>query len=405
MNKALFLLALSTFAVHAAEADALAISANIIARHIPHGGGVIDPVFASPDSDEIVSYSRCGDSAIWTGHFLAAESFRYAVTKSPDARVNIMTALQGIRQLLDVTGNDLLARCAIPEDSPYAGDILSEEGNSHPIFTGIVDGRKWYWVGDTSRDQIVGVMFGLTAAWDLVDDPEVKAADAWLSSRIINYLLRHGWITFNPDGAPVSTFWGRADQQLMILKLGNRQSSHYGTQYRLLSLSIAPEAIVGVGIDGLDPYGSYFKFNLDADTMWSVLTSGDNSYITSNFNNAYKIFRAVTEDHQNAFFDMVDRAIKGPNAARDQRVADMLDQWLLRPRRNVWVDNTLLVGTCDNGSRACDPIPVAQRVTTDFIWQRSPFQLSGGGTGTIETAGIDYILPYWMARYYQVVSN
>jgi hypothetical protein len=41
-------------------------------------------------------------------------------------------------------------------------------------------------------------------------------------------------------------------------------------------------------------------------------------------------------------------------------------------------------------------------VRTDFLWQRSPFQLVGGGIGNIETAGIDYILPYWMARYYGV---
>jgi hypothetical protein len=50
-------------------------------------------------------------------------------------------------------------------------------------------------------------------------------------------------------------------------------------------------------------------------------------------------------------------------------------------------------------------LPIVQRVTTDFLWQRSPFQLDGGGSGLIEGAGIDYILPYWMARYYSVVSN
>jgi uncharacterized protein (TIGR03437 family) len=38
------------------------------------------------------------------------------------------------------------------------------------------------------------------------------------------------------------------------------------------------------------------------------------------------------------------------------------------------------------------------------LWQRDPFQLSGGGNGFIEGAGIDYILPYWMARYYGVIS-
>ena len=29
--------------------------------------------------------------------------------------------------------------------------------------------------------------------------------------------------------------------------------------------------------------------------------------------------------------------------------------------------------------RACDPIPVPERVRTDFLWQRSPFLLYGGG--------------------------
>lgn len=41
-----------------------------------------------------------------------------------------------------------------------------------------------------------------------------------------------------------------------------------------------------------------------------------------------------------------------------------------------------------------------QRVNTDFLWQRSPFQLYGGGEGLTETAAIDYILPYWMSRWY-----
>jgi len=37
--------------------------------------------------------------------------------------------------------------------------------------------------------------------------------------------------------------------------------------------------------------------------------------------------------------------------------------------------------------------------------QRSPPLLYGGGDTTVETAGIDYVLPYWMARYYQVLAS
>ena len=32
------------------------------------------------------------------------------------------------------------------------------------------------------------------------------------------------------------------------------------------------------------------------------------------------------------------------------------------------------------------------------------FQLTGGGSGVIESAGIDYILPYWMSRFNNVTA-
>ncbi len=54
---------------------------------------------------------------------------------------------------------------------------------------------------------------------------------------------------------------------------------------------------------------------------------------------------------------------------------------------------------------ACRPIPVIDRMRTDFLWQRSPFLLYGGGWGTFETAGIDYLPPYWMARHYGVLQE
>src|SRR5258708_38569713 len=66
-----------------------------------------------------------------------------------------------------------------------------------------------------------------------------------------------------------------------------------------------------------------------------------------------------------------------------------------------------MVTVCNvNGNnQACQPIPVPLRPPTDFLWQRSPFQLNGGAIGTLETAGIDYFLPYWMGRFYGGVTG
>ena len=58
-------------AITAAESDALAISTAINARFVPYGT-ILSPVYGSATSNQIIGYSRCGDSAIWTGHHLAA---------------------------------------------------------------------------------------------------------------------------------------------------------------------------------------------------------------------------------------------------------------------------------------------------------------------------------------------
>jgi uncharacterized protein (TIGR03437 family) len=113
--------------------------------------------------------------------------------------------------------------------------------------------------------------------------------------------------------------------------------------------------------------------------------------------------RNYTAPHQNAFFDLIDRGLNGPDAARDAETRALLEQWLARPKRDPYVDLTNTVPVC--GSEACRPVPVPLRPPTDFLWQRDPFQLTGGGTGVIESAGIDYILPYWMARFYGVIPN
>jgi hypothetical protein len=102
---------------------------------------------------------------------------------------------------------------------------------------------------------------------------------------------------------------------------------------------------------------------------------------------------------------MIDRALNGANSTRDPATASYLFQWLFRPTRDFYVDLRGQYSSCVSSDQSCDPLPVEWRVPTDFLWQRSPFHLDGGGSGLIESAGIDYILPYWMARYYNVVND
>jgi uncharacterized protein (TIGR03437 family) len=379
---------------YAAQSDALALLANIQAKHLPFGT-VLDPMYASPTSTQITGYTRCGDSAIWTGHYLAAEAFRYRVTGAADALANVQGAIAGIKSLVDITGTDVLARCLVPSASPFAAGIASEEA-ANGIYTNKQAG--YIWVGNTSRDEYCGVMFGLGVAYDMVDDAGVKQSIGTLVTRILNFLQNHAWTIVLPDFSISTTFLSRNDQILSFLQVGQHVNpSQFAQSYNSM-LSGAPEMLVPIGLE-ITSNSSYFKFNLDYINLYSLerLESGS---VKSTYDAAYSLLHLHTASHQNAFFNMIDRAINGPNATRDAETLGLLDAWLQRPARDFYVDVTSQVAVC--GTEACNPVPVAMRPPTDFLWQRDPFQLSGGGMGTIESAGIDYILPYWMAQFYGV---
>jgi hypothetical protein len=395
-------LALIAFNAHSSD-DPARISANIQQFHMPYGT-VLDPVFASSDPNSsdysrIVGYARAGDSAIWTGHYLAAEAFRYRVTRSADALENAWRALRGIRSLLDITGNDALARCLLPANSEFANGIVKTE-RGHGIYDAKLGGEDYLWIGGTSRDQYSGVMFGLSVAFEFVDDPGMRDFIRADVARILNYLLRHNWSVVMPDRTVSTSFRLRPDQQLSFLQVGRKiDPEKFEPIYSSYRSSYAAAVILPIAYDNLDDHNHYFKFNLNYINLFSLARlEEDDSPFKETYLDAYAALRRRTDSHGNAHFNLIDLALRGPEPARDSETVTMLEVWGERRSRDNWTDLRARKASCRSDDRACDPIPVNQRVNTDFLWQRSPFLLYGGGFGTIETAAIDYILSYWMAR-------
>ena len=386
---------------------ALAISQRIEEQHLPHGT-IFGAMFAAPDSDQLVTYTRAGDSAIWTGHYLAAEAYRYAVTRSQEDLEVVKRALAGVRSLVDISGNNVLARALVPIDSPYADDITKEEGG-HGVFPGTLGVREYHWIGNTSRDQYSGVFFGLGVAYDMVDDSEVRSGVKDLVTRLLEFLLKHHWVVFMPNGKLSTLFLHRPDQRLSFLQVGRRVNpSRFSDTYKSERRKHSAFVILPIAFEVLDDHNSYFKFNLDTINLFNLIRLEESSFFLSwyrrKYMRAYNVLRRTTDDHGNAHFNMLDRVLKGPNNKRDTETRALLEAWLGRPPRDQFVDLRDEFPSCGQPDRACEAIPVEGRVTTDFLWQHSPFQLFGGGTGIVQEAGIDFILPYWMARFYEVLE-
>ena len=164
------------------------------------------------------------------------------------------------------------------------------------------------------------MFFGLGVAYDLVDDlqdaPDVRARIAALTTLLLDFLRGHNWLVRMPDGSISTTFIGRADQQLSFLQVGRHvNSSRFSTSYDLYRFFFSPLVIAPISIEVLDN-NSYFKFNLDSINLFNLIRLESSSF-EGIYRQAYDILRRHTDDHKNAFFNMIDRALSGPNDARD----------------------------------------------------------------------------------------
>src|ERR1700733_2954939 len=235
----------TTFPVTASEADALAISAKIQSRFLPFGT-ILEPIYASATSNQIIDYTDCGDSALWTGAYLAAEAFRYNVTNSSDALNNVRSALAGLKALSYVTGDNRLARCMALANSPYAASISSQESSNT-----INQNPPWIWVDNTSRDEVVGAFFGLGAAFDLVNDSTVRSEISDLATLLLGFIADHEW---SPNDDITNTFVVRPEELHMLLVV----ASHVNPSNKVSGPLLVPPLDIGVDIDVLSN-SSYFK--------------------------------------------------------------------------------------------------------------------------------------------------
>lgn len=414
------------------EACAHAISQKIQLYHMPYGtvvetifdtpyfgtweASLLDPAF-SPGAP--VGYGGFGDSAIWSGHYLAAEAFRYKVTGHPHALSQAHAILDAMATLINMKGTPGLLNRAIQPVPPFAPG--SEQ------YVAPWAGGDYLMHDFISRDQYMGVFFGNATAFDLISDPAAKAKARQNIEWMIDYLLANKWVAYRKDGT-ISTAWHLNYGQQLAWVLAARRvnpSKYAGAYWQHVWLSDI--AWLSPWIETFDPVRKYYKFNLQHGSFYTWLRLESLPLFWQRGYKAFRILRKALKNHQNAHFNMCEAGVAPWTVAgyKDE-VKQELKLWLKRKRRATTFDlstdpgitTTLFAppvgfsfdysaGAASTGPSTPQlvskyPVPVDKRPATDFLWQRDPFRLTSGGNGTGEAPGIDYILPYWMARYYGI---
>ncbi|MDP2334841.1 MAG: hypothetical protein Q8N05_00025 [Bacteroidota bacterium] len=142
------------------------------------------------------TYGPDDNDGLWTSIYLAAECYRYAVTKDPEARKNAIKAYEAMEKLETVTGIP-----GFPARSLVAADESTGEGGEWHLSAD----KKWKWKGDTSSDELVGHLFAYPLFYDLVAEGAMKERVKNLVHRIMTHIVDHNYQLIDLDG--IATRW------------------------------------------------------------------------------------------------------------------------------------------------------------------------------------------------------
>ncbi|MCX7957506.1 MAG: hypothetical protein N3B13_00470, partial [Deltaproteobacteria bacterium] len=157
--------------------------------------GFYSPCTLKNPGDLSSSYTRDDDNdGQWSGMYLAAMCFKYVVTKDEAVLMDAKETLDALLLLESVTGKKgFFARSVV---EPELCDLKKQSGGEWHLSQ---DG-KWCFKGDTSSDEYVGHVFGLSVYYDYCASEEEKKRIRDIHGELQRYIVLNGYKIIDLDG-------------------------------------------------------------------------------------------------------------------------------------------------------------------------------------------------------------
>lgn len=393
------------------EEKAAAFEERIRLRHTRHGF-VADSHLATAGDLTTNRLASTDNDGLWTAIYAAAQCFRYAVTKSPDALARARLTTEAILSLETVTG-----RPGYPARSYIVpGEPRPRDGTWHWT----PDGSK-LWKSDTSSDELVGHYYLFALAYDLLDDAALKAKIAATTRRITDHILDHGLQLTDIHGQP--TYWGRwtleyfrsprgkgdaplnALEILSFLKAAHHITgeSRYDAEYRRLA-GPAGYAALTTQLDTLREEINYSDEELAMLPFHLLFLYERDPALLATYRTALGQWWRNIAREANPLWTLIYAASGAkpdlPNAMRTlYRIPMDLVNWTVENAHRTDIEWEPEV---DRHGRRQSRTLLAPDERPVMKWNGNPFRTDGGNGGRSEDDGAFFLLPYWLARYQKV---
>lgn len=402
---------------------------NLRARHVPGYGGIVQAVYETTDLENIFIYMGQGDSTMWTSTYLAAESFRYAVTGDSQARDNAIAAVNTLHDHKAVTQTlGYLGRYVGPIESAFIFDYLTND----ILRYGEGPWAGTFWLGNSSSDQHIGYFFGLSVAYDLIDDEPTRGLIKSDLKEVFDKLRSRNWLITDENGFPTTAapnISGGERMAFCLIAAHIIDTPEYWDIYQT-EFEATRKTLKFSGISFFTKYTEYFAFNLRHDNYYSIFKYENDpdrqAFYWDIFNNQ---IRPHVQWTHNVWFDYV--YLLGCDSVGDcfeeeeiieDAVKSLADfpNWPNRdihvdcpslpidPVSELLVDLQELLGLEDILKfelATKTPHEIKNRCRREFLWQRTPSHLyCVGFMPQHALPGVDYLLAYWSGRYYGFID-
>jgi len=356
------------------------------------------------------------NDGLWTAMYVAAESFRYAVTHERDARQNARRGMEAILRLESITG---IAGFPARSFIKVGEDVQPKDGEWHDT-----PDHAWRWKGDTSSDEIVGQYLAYSIYDELAADEAEKPVLRAAIDRITNHILDHDYQLIDVDGQRTRWGWWGPDEIWKAADETGLRALHILSHLRVAIHMTADARLRARYQQRYDDLATTHKYALLTRNQ-KIMVPGHINHSDDElaFLSYYPLLRYETDPKLLEIYKeslerswQIERPERNPlwNAIyaagtgarewdRDESVRTLREipmdtiSWTVRNshRRDVSIDpmadrfgrkQSLLV-------LPYDELPMSK-------WNGNPYSLDGGNGGRTEDDGAYFLLPYWMARYH-----
>ena len=365
------------------------------------------------------------EDADWmTGLYVGAESLRYAVTGKPEAADFARQSWEALHKLSNISGKPgVVARYYLPE---VEGKLGEGRKRWHRNNNGV------YWIGDISRDQLSGHIFGLATYFDHVATDVEKEIIRTDVEAITDLIIENQMMAVDLDGQPCihGNFWVSPLFALSFLKSAYHITQKDSYQDKYLEL-VNPHYFLGHALQAARISSNPFFQHYHQDSpLYHLLIYEDDTELRQQIRRICHYLYSDTHRHGNAYL-MIDQSIAHPESDSGQKAVAELYKFQIENLNVLRWDQQARVSLKDrdlphpirtslayilaernhlpNGQGSY--LPIEHRPPKEFGWnyyvgeeaRRAPGHPGYHGIH-VQYSGVDYLLAYWMARYHSLVG-